>query len=380
MASRARTLTFLAPLLSTPLVLACVGGGGGTTADTTTTTTTTNPPTTDANTEPGPTTTAPTTTDATGTTTTGGTTTTTTEPLTTGTSAGTTTTGGTTGAGLDCDALAAGPFEPEYLGGGFDGSEDLGFDGAGGLALKSGDQVVIVSADFNTELLATGLPQVYGTRFAASGELLIAVPGSGELRAIDPGGDSSLIAADLDGPNGLHVDPGGDVWLTEFGGGRVVRFDADFKNNNSKTIIHEGADATSANGVVFDPARGLLFFTNYGAGRLLKLEIDPQGQPVGAPVEVAVIPGARPDGLVLDACGNLYVVDQGGSRLYRAWLDDQAAIVGAPELLAEFDENVANAQFGWGEGWDPESLYVIGNPGAMYRVRVAVPGAPIGLP
>src|SRR5690606_30400222 len=134
MASRALVFAVLSPLLFAPLALAC-GGDGGTTTDTagtTGTTGTTETATTDADTDSiVPTTTAPTT-STTGTGTSDGTTTTiTTEPPTTGTS-GTTT--DTTTAGLDCAAIPAGPIEPLYLGGGYGGSEDLGFDGAGGLA------------------------------------------------------------------------------------------------------------------------------------------------------------------------------------------------------------------------------------------------------
>lgn len=375
MASRALFLAILTPLLASPLALGCGGEGSDTTADTTTTGTTSTS-TTEASTEPpGTSTEAPTTSSPTTSTSAS---TTTTEAMTTGTSTGTTTEA-TTGAGLDCAAIPMAPelAAPEYLGGGFNGSEDLGFDGAGGLALKGGEQVEIVDADFNTSLLATGLPQVYGTRFAINGDLLIALPQSGKLQAITPEGMVSDVATDLESPNGLYVDPSGAVWLTEFGGSQVVRFDAEFKN---KVPVYQGPDAASANGVVYDPDRGLLFFTNYGAGRLLKLEVNDEGEANGPAVEIATIPGAALDGLVLDACGNLYVVDQGNSRLYRAWLDAQVEIVGEPELLAEFDDNVANAQFGWGEGWEPESLYVIGNPGSLYRLAVGVPGAPIGLP
>ncbi|MCA9638198.1 MAG: SMP-30/gluconolactonase/LRE family protein, partial [Myxococcales bacterium] len=130
-----------------------------------------------------------------------------------------------------------------------------------------------------------------------------------------------------------------------------------------------------ANGVVFDPDRGLLFYTNYGSGRIARVPIDGGGQP-GAPATVAMIDG-RPDGLALDACGNLYAVDQMGSRLFRIWLDDAGAALGDPELLATFPTNVANAQFGRGPGWDAASIYAAGNPGDVYRLAVGVAGAPI---
>ena len=54
--------------------------------------------------------------------------------------------------------------------------------------------------------------------------------------------------------------------------------------------------------------------------------------------------------------------------------------MGAPELLATFPENVANAQFGSGDGFDPETLYVAGVPGSVYSIAAGVPGAPVPTP
>ena len=51
-----------------------------------------------------------------------------------------------------------------------------------------------------------------------------------------------------------------------------------------------------------------------------------------------------------------------------------------PELLASFPENVANAQFGLGTGFDVNTLYAVGNPGNVYAVPLGIPGAPIPTP
>jgi hypothetical protein len=81
--------------------------------------------------------------------------------------------------------------------------------------------------------------------------------------------------------------------------------------------------------------------------------------------------------MVMDACGNLYVVDQGGSRLYRIELDASGAAVSDAQLLATFPQNVANAQFGSGDGFDETALYASGVPGVVYKVVVGVPGAKV---
>jgi sugar lactone lactonase YvrE len=186
----------------------------------------------------------------------------------------------------------------------------------------------------------------------------------------DAGGQMGVFLGGLQSPNGIYPDLAGAVWITEFGGSRVLRVGADL----TMTTIVTGAEASSANWVVYDPQRALLFYTKYQAGQIQRVVIDGQGEP-GAPELVAAVAGAALDGLTLDACGNIYAIDQKNSRLYRARLDGAWAAIGEPALLAEFPSNVANAQFGVGEGFDPHTLYVAGNPGDVYTLVVEFPGA-----
>lgn len=299
--------------------------------------------------------------------------TTSTDP-TTSSSTDDTSTGGseTTGDALDCDAVVEGPVTPELFVSGYDGSEDLAFDGKGGLALKQGGKIVLVHADKSETQLAAQIPAAYGSRFLADGRLLVALPQGGKVIAVDPRGQISDFVGGLKGPNGVYADTAGDVWITEFGGSKLLRVGPDM---TPKTIVG-GGDATSANGVVFDPQRGLVFYTNYQLGIVRSVAIDDQGEP-GAPQMVTKIDGSAPDGLVLDACGNLYIFDQGNSRLYRALLDEAGAALGEAALLADFPSNVANGQFGVGDGFDDHTLYVSGNPGDVYTLALEFPGAAI---
>ena len=277
----------------------------------------------------------------------------------------------TTGGLPACDKVAPGPFVPTLFVSGFAGSEDLGFDGQGGLALKRGDELVVVRADKSETVVTTGLPGAYGTRYLADGRVLIALPQVGEVIAVTPVGVSADFVPGLKGPNGVFPDLDGAVWITEFGGSRLLRVAADL----SETTIVGGAEAKSANGVVYDSLRGLVFYTNYQSGQVRRVKIDGEGAP-GAPELVTAIAGASPDGLTLDACGHLYVVDQGNSALYRVLLDEVGAATGEAKELASFASNVANAQFGVGEGFDDHALYLAGNPGDVYVLAVGVPGAP----
>ncbi len=363
-----RTKTFL--ILG--LISACNGGSGDSGESTTSETTTSGPGETTVveGTSSGET---PTTTQGE---------TSTTMAMDTSSSAGTTEMGtssgeesGTTGPGIDCEALSDGPWEPVLWGSNFDGSEDLAFDGLGGLALKKDGGVVVVAADKSETVLVPEVPTAYGTRYLGDGRLLVALPQDGKVLAIDGGGVITDFVTDVEGPNGLYPDLAGNVWITEFGGSRVIRVAPDL----TRTTIVMGGDAAAANGVVYDPNRGLLFYTKYQAGQIQRVAIDEQGNP-GTAELVVEIPATSLDGLVMDACGYLYVVNQGGDELYRVLLDAMGESTDPPTLIAEFPNNVANAQFGVGAGFDEHTLYVAGNPGDVYTIQVEFPGAPIVTP
>ncbi len=277
------------------------------------------------------------------------------------------------GGGASCTNIAPGPLPPQSLGQLFSGSEDFAFDGQGNIAAKRGSALMLVNANGSTNLAS--LPgQVYGLRYQPNGNLVAAIPGAGKLVTITPTGQVSDLLTGLGTPNGVYVDFDSNVWITEFSGNKVSRLSA----NGTKSVIVSGTmSAQAANGVVLDAAKKLLFYTEYSKGKIDRIAIDSPG---AAPVLVATIPGAALDGIVLDACGNVYAVDQGSSRLYRVRIAANGSASAEPELLATFPTNVANAQFGSGDGFDPKKLYVTGNPGTLYALDVGVAGAPVPKP
>lgn len=273
-------------------------------------------------------------------------------------------------AGFDCTAIPPAPFVAERIleAVPFNDSEDLGFDGLGHLAARGdNDAYLLVSADGTYEEITTDGRATYGVRFLANGDLVAAAYQASDILRVTPAGDISDLATGLGGVNGLFPDTMGGVWYTNF---QIVGYIT--AEGNQVSVV---SPAASANGIWYDEARQIVFFTNYASGALRKADIvDGVAQ---APVELGSIPGA-PDGITFDVCGNLYVNDQGNSDMYRLFLDDAAEPIGVPELLVEggFPTGVANAQFGSGAGWEPDSLYAIGTGGALYRIDVGVPGAP----
>ena len=280
-------------------------------------------------------------------------------------------TGGGGGSPPECDMLPAGPLDAVEWMSGLDGSEDFAFDGKGHIAARQGDDVVLVDAAQQVTTLASAQDPSYGMRFRADGSLLLARPSQGTIAEITPAGVVSQYAAGLQTPNGLYPDSQGNVWVTEFGGDQVSRINPD---KSVDSVVSGSAVVSSPNGIVFDEKRSVLFYTNYGAGEIMRVNLAPGGDPT--PTLVSTINGAL-DGLVLDACGNLYVVDNGYNRLYRVRLDPGGIALGEAELLASFPSSVANAQFGSGQGFEPMSLYVAGAEGSIYAVQVGVPGAPV---
>ncbi len=238
-------------------------------------------------------------------------------------------------------------------------------DGAGHIVGKDGNSIIAVDAADQVTVVAPLPGQSYGLRYGASGSLFVAQPSQGKIVEV-AGGDVSDFATGLSGPNGVYADFDGNLWVTEFSGGRVIKIDS----AGGKSTVVDGQN--SPNGVVLDVARSLLFYTSYQNGRVF--HIDPAG--ATAPVQVAQIAGAL-DGLALDSCGNVYVVDQSKSELWRLNLDATGALIGEPEFIAKFPDNVANVQFGSGEGWQTTSLYGGGTDGVVFEVPVGVPGAPV---
>jgi sugar lactone lactonase YvrE len=266
--------------------------------------------------------------------------------------------------------LPTGPIDPSPFVMTLDGSEDLAFDGKGHIAAKRGAEIVLVDAVGQAAHLADLPDNVFGLRYRADGSLVAAVFGQGQLAEIAPNGQVGVLASGFGLPNGVFPDAQGNVWVTETSANKVSRVNPD----KSTTVVVP--TAPTANGVVLDETRHVLFYTDYAAGKLMR--VDTAG--ASSPTLVGTVTDGKLDGLVLDECGNVYAVDQGNSKLYRFELDAAGDAKGEAKLLATFPKNVANAQFGSGPGFVATSLYVTGTPGTIYELPVGVKGAAVVTP
>ncbi|WP_437586430.1 SMP-30/gluconolactonase/LRE family protein [Sorangium sp. So ce1000] len=285
---------------------------------------------------------------------------------------------GTGGAGAapsgECAALAPGPFEPALVTDVFSGSEDFAFDGHGYIVAKQGPNLVRFDATGQTSNFASLPGTVLGLRYRPDGTLVAALPARGAVVQISRTGIVGAYVEGLTDPEGLAPDAQGNVWATDLAGDRVIRLNPDATVDE---IASGAPEVSGPNGIVFDPARRAVFYTNSSAGEIRRIDLADPGE---RPSLVATVASSVLDGLVLDKCGHLYTVDNGNRKLYRVRLDRGGAALGEAELLARFPTGVANAQFGSGPGFDTRTIYVGGAAGSIYAVAVGVAGAPVPAP
>jgi sugar lactone lactonase YvrE len=199
-----------------------------------------------------------------------------------------------------------------------------------------------------------------------------ALPTRSAIVQVSAAGVVGDYVAGLADPNGLAPDAQGNVWATA--GDRVIRINPDATVDE---IASGAPEVSKPNGIVFDPTRRVVFYTNSSAGEIRRIDLANPGEP---PSLVITVASSVLDGLVLDTCGHLYTVDNENRTLYRVRLDAGGAALGEAELLARFPTGVANAQFGAGPGFDTRTLYVGGAAGSLYAVAVGIAGAPVPAP
>jgi gluconolactonase len=203
-----------------------------------------------------------------------------------------------------------------------------------------------------------------GLILAPSGDALLLVtetPTAGAARVSLTSKDVESLASSYQGqafvqPNDLAVRADGLLFFTDYQAGRLYRLDAD----RSVTLV---AAQPHANGVGLAPDERTLYLNS--DAHTFAYPLDAAGA-LGTPRELSsAVQGA--DGLAIDCAGNVYVAQNEARSLL--------VLSAAGDELGEIDVQsnaVTNAAFG---GPERKTLYIT-TADALYSVELAIPGLP----
>jgi len=275
---------------------------------------------------------------------------------------------------INCHNLPPGPFQLVKVPGAI-ATEDLAFDGKGNLIGSNFEAIFKSSADGKVKVFVPGFPFRAGMRMIPSGELVVCDDQKGELVRVDTDGVRNTILQGLKYPNGLTVDLQGFVYLTEHDAHRVLRI---HPYTGEYTVLTE--EIGNPNGIAFNPAYDVLYIGTFGGAWIYSLSISPDGTPGRLEKwgDMTHTAGLL-DGIGVDACGYVYVCEYGSTDIWRFPPDGKNAV-----LILDSDPAITylpNMQWGRGEGWDPNSLYLPdGWKVGVWRLEVGVPSAPLAFP
>ena len=205
-----------------------------------------------------------------------------------------------------------------------------------------------------------------GTRVLADGDYVVADVSSGEVLLVDhtTGAASTLFAAPS-WPNGIEIDRDGYLYVSDFTGGSIVRFDP-YDVTDNETIA---TGMNLPNGLALSPDEQILYVAGSG-GDLFRIFRDPT---TGAwdSGELFLSPGSSPQGINVDICGNVYWTD-GTDRILR-WDVDNGQVDEVAELQSGYLPNLR-----WGSGvggWEVDHLYASDRfAEEMFEIPVGIPG------
>lgn len=174
-------------------------------------------------------------------------------------------------------------------------------------------------------------------------------------------------------PNDLAIKSNGDIYFTDpiyglpEGEEKELDFNGVFAADMAGNLTLVADDIEGPNGIAFSPDERTLYVIDSAARNVRALELNEQGTVTSSKVLFDINrPGiVTPDGIKVDQAGNLYCSGPGG-----VWIADPSG-----ELLGRIVTPESPANMAWG-GKDWSTLYITGQS-SIYRVQMLARGIPV---
>lgn len=182
------------------------------------------------------------------------------------------------------------------------------------LSSSTGANVTRVSKDGSVEIFASGFAGASGNAFDSQGNLYQSNIQQGSIMKITPEGAVSTFSTGHQTPIGIAIDGDDNVFVANCGG--HIR---QALPNRGSTIIATGLPLRCPNGLAIDPD-GNLYTSNFNNGDVLKIT------QAGVVTWLTTILGTN-NGHLTFANGRLYVVARRGNRIHEVMLDGTSRIL-----------------------------------------------------
>lgn len=232
--------------------------------------------------------------------------------------------------------------------------------------------LVAATSDGDAGVFVPGMESVEQMLRDEDGNIYFISSSDGAVVKIYPSGGTELVATGFNYsyPYGLFWGPDGHMYIVD---GRVVRLNLDTLEV-TELVVPPNSGRWIAHAANFSIDSTSLFVATVGEGELLRVPLDADLNPTGAPEVFATIRGGWQDSVGVDACGNLYIPEYYTSSLYRVSVDgDVTQVISGRER--DYGHGVV-----WGTGrggWDDLAIYMpMPYDGASVKeVVVGVPDA-----
>lgn len=180
----------------------------------------------------------------------------------------------------------------------------------------------------------------------------------------------------LNSPNDVVVRSDGSVYFTDpsYGLGIPPKWKEQphcgvYRASPDGSLTLVAGDFNMPNGLAFSPDESILYINDSAERHIRSFSVSPEGNLSNGRVFTdmkGTTPGV-PDGMKVDQQGNVYCTGPGG-----IWIMDQTGKCLGKILMPE-----SPANFNWGDA-DWRTLYITAI-GSIYRLRLSIPGIPVGV-